>query len=52
MLSNTLQEDPSKLEVATYEPKMTRAKMKQVLANEGNVRCFAVNFDTIETSDL
>lgn len=37
MLSNTLEEDISKHQEATYEPKMTRAKMKQVLAKEGNV---------------
>ena len=37
MLSNTLEEDMSKHEEATYEPKMTRAKMKQMLSEEGNV---------------
>ncbi|XP_067933106.1 GON-4-like protein [Watersipora subatra] len=37
MLSNSLKEEGSKLEEATYEPKMTRAKMKQVLANEGKI---------------
>lgn len=42
MLSNTLQEDASKLEPATFEPKMTRAKMKQVLAKEGSVRCLPI----------
>lgn len=38
MLSNTLEEDVNKHQQATYEPKMTRAKMKQVLAKEGSVR--------------
>ena len=37
MLSNTLEEDISKHEEATYEPKMTRAKMKQMVSEEGNV---------------
>lgn len=37
MLSNTLEADQSKHQAAIYEPKMTRAKMKQVLEREGNV---------------
>lgn len=37
MLANSLSQDGTKLLPATYEPKMTRAKMKQILSEEKNV---------------